>query len=433
MLRARPRLAGLQTPRKRPLIAFFDYPDVFEDFYPHYGVDQRKFATQWAATGNHAFVAALQREVGDVIWYAFSVAPELAEARHAITGCRVRFLASSWLHRHLWRWFYLPGPAWRWRGAYPAYAVVASYVALASYPFIQMLRRDRPDYFFVQDYATGRFDVLLVLARTLGVPLIAYHSGSQPEKYVGRLAKRWTIPHAGSLIASSQDELEMLATRYHVPRERLVVILTPIDTSTFRPLDRCEACRAAGLDPARRYLLFVGRLDDPVKRLSPLIRTFATLAGEHRNVDLLIAGKGPDEEKLRRLAGEQVPGRVRFLGWVSRTEVKALLYNVADCLVLNSRSEGFPTVVGEAMACGTPVLASRVGGVGELVVEEETGWLFPPGDEEALRGRLLHIGTHPEFVAAMRPQVRNLAESRVSPAVVGAALRSCFENARQHG
>jgi glycosyltransferase involved in cell wall biosynthesis len=432
-MRASPRVASRQTPRKRPLVAFFDYPDVFEDFYPHYGVNQRTFATKWAGSGNHAFLTVLQKEVGDVIWYAFSLAPELTEARHEVTGCQVRFLSSSWLHRHLWHWFYLSRAAWRWRWLYPAYALVASYLALASWAFLRVLRRDRPDFFFVQDYATGRFDVLVVMARTLGVPLIAYHSGSQPEKYVGRLAKRWTIAHADSLIASSKDELEMLARRYRVPRERLVVILTPIDTSTFRPLDRSEACRAAKLDPQRRYLLFVGRLDDPVKRVSTLIRIFAAVAAQHQHVDLLIAGKGPDEEKLRRLAEERVPGRVRFLGWVSRAEVKALLYNLADCLVLNSRSEGFPTVIGEAMACGTPVLASRVGGVGELVVEGQTGWLFPPGDESALQVKLAYVVTHPKVVAGMRPQVRSLAESRVSPAVVGAALRSCFEKAGQHG
>ena len=99
--------------RDRPLIAFFDYPDVFEDFYPHYGVNQRSFATRWAGSGNHAFLALLQREVGDVIWYAGSLAPELGEARHEVVGCRVKFFPSSWLHRQLWRLFYLPRVAWR--------------------------------------------------------------------------------------------------------------------------------------------------------------------------------------------------------------------------------------------------------------------------------------------------------------------------------
>jgi glycosyltransferase involved in cell wall biosynthesis len=415
-----------KKPRQRPLIAFFDYPDVFEDFYSHYGVDQKSFATCWAATGNHAFLSLLQREVGDVVWYAFSLAPELSEARHEVVGCRVRILPSSWLHRRLWRAFYLSRMAWRWRGAYPAYAVVASYVALLSWPFIHTLRRDRPDIIFVQDYATGRFDVLILIARMLGVPLIAYHSGSQPERYIGRLAKRWSIPRAHHLIASSQNELKMLANRFSVPRDRLTVVLTPIDTVAFRPADRISACSAAGLDPERRYLLFVGRLDDRVKRVSALIRSFATLSGQHPDVDLVIAGEGPDGQALRDLAAEQASGRVHFLGWKSGPEALAPLYNTAACLVLPSQSEGFPTVVGEAMACGTPVLASDVGGVSELVVESQTGWLLPPGDDRALTDGLARVLADPQAADTMRPRARARAEARVSPAAVAAALRDCF-------
>ena len=408
------------------LIAFFDYPDVFEDFYTHYGVDQQSFATRWAATSNHAFLTLLQREVGDVIWYTFSLAPELSEARHEVVGCRVKMLPSSWLHRHLWRLFYLPRNAWRWRRAYPAYATVASYVALVSWPFIRTLWRDRPDIFFVQDYATGRYDLLLLIARLLGVPLIAYHTGSYPEGYLGRLLKRWTIPRADCLIASSRDELEMLANLYHVPRERLKIILTPIDTDAFRPLDRTTACHTTGLDPARRYLLFVGRLDDQVKRVSALIRAFAALAPENLDADLLIAGEGPDGEEMRRLAAELAPDRIRFLGWKSGANNLAPLYNVAECLVLPSLSEGFPTVVAESMACSTPVVASRVGGVPELVVEDQTGWLIPPGDDEALIACLSFVLACPEIIASIRPQVRAMAESLVSPAAVAPALRECF-------
>jgi glycosyltransferase involved in cell wall biosynthesis len=413
-------------PRERPLIAFFDYPDVFEDFYPHYGVKQKDFITRWAATGNHAFLAVLQREIGDVVWYAFSLAPEEDGGRHETVGCRVRMLPSSWAHRALWRLFYLPRAAWRWRRAYPLYATLASYVALFSLPFVKALLRDRPDYIFVQDYASGRFDVLLLAARLLGVPLIAYHSGSRPERYVGRAAKRWSIPRADWLVVSSRDELEMLARRYRVSRRRLRVILTPIDTEAFRPLDRPAACRAAGLDAARRYILFVGRFDDRVKRVGALIRAFGALSAQHPDVELLLVGDGPDAPRLRQLAESSAPGRVRFLGWVSGAAALAPLYNSAECLVLPSLHEGFPTVVGEAMACGTPVLASRVGGVGEMVQPGQTGWLLTPGDDAQLQDGLGHVMSHPEVAAAMRPGVRSMAEQRVSPSAVSAALRLCF-------
>ena len=316
------------------------------------------------------------------------------------------------------------------RGAGAAYTLLTPpwplTVSLLSWPFLKVLLHDKPDIFFVTDYATGRFDVLHVLARALSVPLIARHAGSVPERYLGRFAKRWTIPHTDCLIVSSRDELEMLASRYRVPRERLRVILTPVDTNTFRPMDRADACRAVRLDPARRYLLFMGRFEDPVKQVSGLIRSFATLADKHGDTDLVIVGAGPDGSMLRRLAGERAPGRVRFPGWIAAGEEKARLYNAAECLVLNSRKEGFPRVVAEAMACGTPVLAPRVGGVGELVTEGQTGWLFAPGDEAALTTAISFVLHHSEAVASMRPLARDKAERCVSPAGVTAALRTCF-------
>ncbi len=411
--------------RRRPQIAFFDYPDVFEDFYPHYGLDQRTFATRWDDGGNHSFLALLQRHVGDVVWNAFSLKPEFETAHHESVGCKVRFFRSSWLHRSLWRLFYAPRFAWRWPRIYPAYAFIASYSSLLSWSFLRTLRQDRPDFIFVQDYATGRFDVLILLAAVLGTPLVARHSGSWPEGYVGKLAKRWTIRRADRLIVSSQKELDMLAQRYRVPRERLSVILTPVDTDVFRPVDRLKARQAVGLESSRRYLLFAGRLADSVKRVSALIRAFASVVQDHPDVDFLIAGTGPDEEKLRQLAQKLAPDRVRFLGWIT-LEQKPLFYNLAECLLLASRSEGFPNVVGEAMACGTPVVASDVGGIRELVVDGHTGWLFEPGDDAGLLQALNRVLNRPEQAAEMRLNARKAAEDRISPLAVAAKLKGCF-------
>jgi glycogen(starch) synthase len=298
-------------------------------------------------------------------------------------------------------------------------------------PFLHTLWRDRPDFIFVQDYASGRFDVLLLLARCLKIPLIAYHAGSRPEQYLGRLAKQWTIRRADCLIASGRVERETLLNRYHVPPDRLTTILTPIDTTVFQSLDRDVACRAIDLIPDRRYLLFVGRLDDEVKRVTLLIDTFSTLTESHRNVDLLIVGEGRDSEPLAELASKQAPGRIRFFGWVSSGADLVPFYNVADCLLLPSRREGFPTVVGEAMACGTPVLASRVGGVGELVVDGKTGWTFAVDDTDMFSNRLSFVMSHTEHLVAMRREVRCQAERRLSPEAVAVALQQCFTDREQ--
>jgi glycosyltransferase involved in cell wall biosynthesis len=412
--------------RSRPRIAFFDAADVFEDFYPHYGVDQRAFTTTWASSsGNHAFVHLLQREVGDVTWYQVSLDPTLDRARHQVLGCEVRFLRSPLLHRMLWKAFYLPKNAWRWRSAYRPFATVASYAALASPWLVAAIGRDRPDVFLVQDYASGRFDMLMAIARLLRVPLMARHSGSTPDRYLGGRVRRWTLPKADLIIPSGQGEMEMLVTRFGVPRDRMVVVLTPIDVSTFRPLDRTAACAAFDLDPSRRYVVFVGRFD-PVKRLDAIVREFAALAGKHADADLLLAGSGREQESLSRIVAGLPPGRVRIIGWVSEPERKAQLFSLAECLVLASEREGLPAVVGEAMACGTPVLSSRVGGVPELVTEGETGWMFAPRDDDGLREKLDWVLEHAEAVRGLRPHVRRIASDRVSPTVAAAALRACF-------
>lgn len=412
------------APRRRPAIAFFDYPDVFEDFYPHYGVDQEAFATRWSGTWAHAVLGLLQREVGDVTWYSFSIAPAVREKRHD-AGFRVRVVPSSWAHRGLWRAFYRPRPAWRWRRAYPAYALVASYLSLASIRVARTVGSARPDVLLVQDYANGRFDVLVLLARALGVPLVAVHAGSDPGRYVGRALKRWTIPRADLLLVSGGDERDRVVEQYRVPAKRVRVVLTPIDTSRFAPVERSAAVARAGLDPSRRYLLFAGRLDDRVKRVGALVRAFARVAGEYPDADLVVAGDGPDREELVSLSEALVPGRVLFRGWTAGTDLVAL-YASAECLVLPSASEGFPTVVGEALACGTPVVASRVGGVPELVADGDTGWLIPPGDDEELAARLRFVLSRPHVLAEMRPRARHVAEARVAPPVIAAELRAAF-------
>lgn len=413
-------------PAGRPKIAFFGYPDVFEDFYPQYGVGQRAFATTWACSGNHAFVKALQERVGEVTWYEHSLKPELEEARHEAIGCRVRLFRSSLLHRWLWSLFYLPKPAWRWRRFYRAYATVAAYLSPLSLRFLKALRADRPDLIFVQDYCSGRFDVLVFLARWLGVPVFAYHAGSTPERYLSRSVRRLTLPRADQILASNRAEADKLACIFGVPLDRLPVILTPIDTAVFRPLDRAEACLRLQLDPARRYLLYVGRLLDPVKRVSSILRAFSRVMDRFPNAYLLVAGTGPDEAVLKKTAAELAPNRVHFLGWVDGDEDKALLFNVAECLLLPSLREGFPTVVGEALACGTPVLGTRLEGIVELVEDGSNGWLIDPGDDEALHDALIRILNDQDGARSMRKAACSTAEARVSPATVARQFEECL-------
>lgn len=149
-----------------------------------------------------------------MIWCAFSISPEVGGNRHRETGCDMRMFRSSLLHRALWLLFYGQTYSWRLHRFYQAYEFLASYLSLFSYEFLRKFCLTRPDLLFLQDYATGRFDVLLILAKLRNRPLVAYHSGSAPENYVGRFFKRWTLPRADCLIASSAVEKTLLVERF---------------------------------------------------------------------------------------------------------------------------------------------------------------------------------------------------------------------------
>jgi glycosyltransferase involved in cell wall biosynthesis len=412
--------------RKRPLIAFFDYSDVYEDFYPHYGVSQHEFATRWHNTANHAWLAIIQKEIGDVLWYCNSIRPEVDEEIHEFIGCRVKFVPSSWLHRLLWKAFYLPACAWRWRRFYRGYALVASYLAPFSWSLFNSLRRERPDILYVQDYCSGRYDVLLLFAKLLNIPCLTFHSGSTSDKYLGKALRPLTIRQADWIFPSGNNELKLLEQKFGVPASRQSIIRPPIDTDLYRPMDRREACARYHLDADKRYFIFVGRLDDSVKRLSAIIEVFAGLCRDNSQFDLLIVGNGQDETSLKHQANDLIPGRVHFLGWIAEDHEKALALNTADCLLLASWREASPAVIGEAFACGVPVISSKVGCIDDLVIDDTTGWLFPAGDDEGLRQRLAHVMNDPEIITPMRKTVRDAAVRTVSIQAVSKALGEGF-------
>jgi glycosyltransferase involved in cell wall biosynthesis len=151
--------------------------------------------------------------------------------------------------------------------------------------------------------------------------------------------------------------------------------------------------RDAPNDDGEPRVLFAGLLY-PLKGVHHLLAAFAGIA----SAELVLAGKAQNEGYVRELEGEiarlSLTDRVRFLGEVSQEELATWMRRSA-VLVLPSLSEGLGRVLVEAMATGTPVIGTRVGGIPEVVRDGETGWLVPPGDVAALRERLRWVLSHP--------------------------------------
>ncbi len=140
--------------------------------------------------------------------------------------------------------------------------------------------------------------------------------------------------------------------------------------------------------PDVRSVLYVGRLV-PEKGVAVALTAWSIVARSRPELTLTIAGDGPDRSVLELLAAHLVVGdRVRFVGWRSSDEVADLLENSGVVLVPSLWSEPFGLVAAEAAAQGRPVIASRVGGLPEVVIDQQTGLLVEPGDILGLVGTL---------------------------------------------
>jgi len=215
---------------------------------------------------------------------------------------------------------------------------------------------------------------VVITARGTDINLISRYA-------LPRRAIRWGIANADRLIAVSEALKHALVALGAVP-DGVEVLRNGVDLSTFRPTDRRVARQALGL--TRPTLLSVGHLIER-KGHDRVIEAMRQLP----DFDLIIVGEGPEREALGHLArGVGVTDQVRLLG-ARPHEMLPEIYGAADALVLASSREGWANVLLEAMACGTPVVASNIWGNPEVVKTAASGVLTehntPEGIARAVR------------------------------------------------
>jgi glycosyltransferase involved in cell wall biosynthesis len=201
-----------------------------------------------------------------------------------------------------------------------------------------------------------------------------------------------------SLICVSPDLVEE-CERLRIPKQRLHHVPNAIDVEYFRRrLDSVSAKEAIQARPDRFLIGSVGRLSQE-KGFDRLIQAVVLLQQQGLPLDLWIAGDGPEREELTRIIGQHTTdGSIRLLGQMADLR---MFYQAMDLFVLNSTREGLPNVLLEAQALETPSIATRVGGVPDLINPGRTGYLIEPQDDLELVQSIQRAISSPELGAEM--------------------------------
>lgn len=216
-----------------------------------------------------------------------------------------------------------------------------------------------------------------------------------------RLAsERRLLGEADRIIASTEAELAQFRWLYRQDTDKVEIIEPGVDISHFYPIPADEAREFVNVRDDRRIILFVGRIE-PLKGLDSLLNAIALL--DRRGQDdlhLMVIGGEPDADpeeitvemnRLQEMTRElRLVDQVTFLGKRDQ-DVLQYFYSAAEIVVMPSHYESFGLVALEAMACGTPVVASETGGLVYLVKDGETGLHVPTAEPQALADKLQHL------------------------------------------
>lgn len=246
-------------------------------------------------------------------------------------------------------------------------------------------------------------------------------------------AERRAVSSADRIVAASELELSELSNLYGARADRIRVIPLGVDTDVFRPLRQADARRALGRDECENLVLFVGRIEQ-IKGIEVLLRALAMLLRDRddlrANTCLIVAGgairsdeDGSEHEKIAELRSlverHEMQQNVEFVGSLTQQQLR-LFYAAADICAVPSLTESFGLVALEAMACGTPVVATRVGGL-QTVVTEDSGVLVPPGDDRALADAMARLlddaGLRTRLSAGAHQRAQNFTWRRVADAI----------------
>jgi len=257
------------------------------------------------------------------------------------------------------------------------------------------------------------------LGRMFKKPVVVSARGSDINLFKTFPAIRKLLQHvlrrAAGVIAVSQALREAMVL-LGIPQEKISVISNGVDAGKFYPMPKEDARRQLGLSN-RRMIFSVGNLT-PNKGFDLLVRALGILADKfaEKDLQLVIAGDGPFRSELERMiASLRLDDRVRLVGAIPHDQLH-VWYSAADLFCLASSREGWPNVILESLACGTPVVATSAGGIPEIICSDSVGLLVERDEIKitaAIRSALNKQWTGADLVAYARQHTWERTASNV--------------------
>lgn len=270
----------------------------------------------------------------------------------------------------------------------------------AFWALLNIFRRERPH--IVHTHTSKAGFLGRWAARLSKVPLIVHtpHGHvfwgyfNRPTSLFYALLERWTARITDRIVVLTEQEKKDHLSFCIAPEDKFEVVHSGVGLDNFRRVrrDPIQTKKDLGIPSRAAVIGTVGRLT-PIKGHRFLIEAARGVFAEHPDTVFILVGDGESAEALRSLATRLgVSGNIRFLGW--RPDVAEII-SAVDIFVFPSLNEGMGRAVVEAMALGKPVVASRVGGIVDIVRDGENGLLVPPADSDELAAAIKSLLSDP--------------------------------------
>jgi len=275
-------------------------------------------------------------------------------------------------------YFFIPRFAHRFNGRLYYYSIVSSLSRMAIKPDVVYTTWAFPDAYAAMLYA-----------KQLGVPLVVrLHGGdiNVVSKLSGVLPKILEMLDYASLVVCPSSALKDEVVKLGANEANIEVMYSGVDTERFYPGDRKDCCATLGLEEQVKRIIYVGNFKRE-KGVNDLVKAVSVLRKTRDNFELLLVGKGEERDNLVELVDElSINKYVKLIGEVDHDQLGVWM-GASDTLCLPSYSEGMPNVVLEALSCHINIVATRVGGIPEVLANSDRN-LVSPGDITGLAAKL---------------------------------------------